>query len=146
MPKLPLVYEVTLERSSPTPFLLRAADRPPIGVGPPVDFGGNDMQWSPEHLLVSATVSCFTATFFAMAKRAEVKVGHYTAVAEGILDRGLSPKGTMGFTMIELVVDLTVLGSDVERMKHMLEEAKRNCFVANSLRCNVELIAHVHAS
>jgi organic hydroperoxide reductase OsmC/OhrA len=123
----PLVYEVTVDSG-----VLLAGPRPPLAFGPPPEFGGDAHVWTPEHLLVSATASCFLETFHAIAKRAGLAYGHPTCRASGTLERG-------GFSSVELFVEVAVAEGDVDRAQKLLVDAKSRCFVANTLKCPVEL-------
>jgi organic hydroperoxide reductase OsmC/OhrA len=123
----PLVYEVTVDSG-----VLLAGPRPPLAFGPPPEFGGDAHVWTPEHLLVSATASCFLETFHAIAKRAGLAYGHPTCRASRTLERG-------GFSSVELFVEVAVAEGDVDRAQKLLVDAKSRCFVANTLKCPVEL-------
>jgi organic hydroperoxide reductase OsmC/OhrA len=123
----PLTYEVGADAG-----VLLAGSRPPLAFGPPPEFGGDAHLWSPEHLLVSAAASCFLETFHAMAKKAQLAFGDPKCRATGTLER-------TGFSVIELFVELSVADVDVERARKLLIDAKSRCFVANSLKCPVEL-------
>ena len=122
---------------------LHAAHRPPIAAGPPPEFGGADTWWSPEHLLVSAAATCFASTFFAVADRANLRVGRLQCRATGTLDR---TKDGVVFTSIDLALALSVVVDDAERARKLVDEAKRQCFVAKSLRCPVEVSVEISAS
>jgi peroxiredoxin-like protein len=122
---------------------IQAGHRPVISVGPPPEFGGRDTWWSPEHLLVSATATCFVATFVAMAERANLRVGRIQCHATGSLDR---TKDGIAFTSVDLALVLSVLTDETDRARKLVDEAKRHCFVAKSLRCPVEVTAEVTAS
>jgi organic hydroperoxide reductase OsmC/OhrA len=143
-PRFPITYEVELHKVDGEPMELSSGNRPHIVAGPPVEFGGGDAWWSPEHLLVSAAAGCFTATFLSLAQRAELRVGSVRCRADGVLDRVSG--GTIGFVSIRLAVVAHVLAGDVARTRAVLEDAKKHCFVANSLRCPVELAAEVEVS
>ena len=123
----PVTYEVGVDAN-----VLLAGARPPLAFGAPPEFGGDAHLWSPEHLLVSATASCFLETFHAMAKKAGLAYGHPKCRATGTLER-------TGFTSIELFIELAVAEPDVERAQKLLVDAKARCFVANTLKCPVEL-------
>lgn len=127
MSRFPLEYAVEVDAA-----VLLAGARPPIAFGPPPEFGGDAHVWSPEHLLVSATAACFLETFHAMAKKAGLAYGHPTCRAKGTLER-------TGFTSMELFVDVAVADVDAERAQKLLVDAKSRCFVANTLKCPVEL-------
>jgi organic hydroperoxide reductase OsmC/OhrA len=86
--------------------------------------------------------SCTTATFCALAQRAGVEVLSLRCRAKGVLDRA---GRTVGFTSVELAVSLRVAQDDVARARTLLDDAKHRCFVTNSLRCPVDLVADVAA-
>ena len=123
----PLAYQVDVDTG-----VLLAGPRPPLAFGPPPEFGGDVRVWSPEHLLVSATAACYLETFHAMARKADLAYGHPTCRAKGTLERE-------GFTSIELFVELSVAEADGARAQKLLLDAKSRCFVANTLKCPVEL-------
>ena len=61
--------------------------------------------------------------------------------------------GTLGrttdgvaFTSIDLALVLSVLVDDADRARKLVDDAKRNCLVAKSIRCPVEVTAEVTAS
>ena len=141
--KFPLAYEIELTKSNGEPIALASGRRPVLTVTPPPDFGGTDAQWSPEHLLVSALAACFTTTFVAIAERAKVHIGAIRCKATGMLDR---VGGAIAFAAMELAVEVRVVGDDVARTRLLLDDAKARCFVANSLRCPVDLVVNVVAS
>jgi organic hydroperoxide reductase OsmC/OhrA len=123
----PLTYEVVIDAG-----VLLAGARSPIAFGPPAELGGDAHLWSPEHLLVAAVSSCYLETFHAMARKAGLAYGHPTCRVSGTLARE-------GFTSIELFVTLTVAEGAVDRAQKLLVAAKSRCFVANTLKCPVEL-------
>jgi organic hydroperoxide reductase OsmC/OhrA len=143
MPRFPIEYEVDLERSGSTTMELRAGDRPPLAVGPPSEFGGSDRWWSPEHLFASAVAACFTATFFANASRAGLRVGELRCHATAVLGR---TSEATAFTSVHLAIRAHVESDDVDRTRRLLDEAKEQCFVARSLRCPVSLSVDVSRS
>ncbi len=64
MTPFPHQYIVTLADGE-----LRAPPRAPIAAGPPPQFDGSDRVWSPEELLVAATLECLWTTFENLARR-----------------------------------------------------------------------------
>lgn len=143
MPRFPIEYEVNLVQGATAPFEIDAASRPSIAVGAPPDFGGSDAWWSPEHLFVSATASCFAATFFALAKAAQVGFADFRCHGKGVLERA---SGTIAFSAVHLTVRMRVEADRVHRVRELVEEAKQRCFVANSLRCLVTVTADIQPS
>ena len=143
MPRLPIEYEVDVREGPVSPLELRAGRRPVVIAGPPPEFGGDDHWWSPEHLFVSSVATCFAATLFALLKAANLKVVGFKCRAKGILGRAAAG---LAFTSVELVVEMRALGDDVGRVRSVIDEAKKKCFVANSLQCPVTTTAEVHPS
>lgn len=142
-PRFPITYEIDLEKHDGDPAAIASGARPRILCGPPPEFDGSDAWWSPEQLLVSATAACFTATFSALATHAKLRVGEFRCHARGTLSR---VNATIAFSSIELRVSMRVLDDDVGRARLLVADAKARCFVANSLRCPVEVTAEIHAS
>lgn len=140
MSRFPIQYEAELNRSGTDPMTLTAGQRPTLVAGPPPEFGGTDTWWSPEHLLVAAAASCMTATYYAMAERIGLHVVTFRCKARGVLDKS---EGGISFTAVELDVDVHVAQGDVTRARKLLDDAKARCFVANSLRAPVSLVAQV---
>lgn len=77
MPRFPIEYAIEVHKNDGSPMELAAGHRPRLIVGPPPEFDGSDVWWSPEHLLVSALASCMTATFYAAAAHATLRIGAY---------------------------------------------------------------------
>jgi organic hydroperoxide reductase OsmC/OhrA len=137
MPRFPITYDVDLERPPSSAMELHAGRRPVLAVGPPPEFGGTEAWWSPEHLLVSAAAACFTATLIAGAERARVGFEKVQLHAKGTLDKTAAG---VAFTSIQLALELELSGAeDIVRAENLVDEAKKHCFVANSLRCPVDV-------
>jgi organic hydroperoxide reductase OsmC/OhrA len=98
-------------------------------------FGGDPTLLNPEQLLVLAASSCQLLTFLAVAARARIDVTGYEDDAEGFMPDDDLP---MRITRIELRPRISVAG-DVpeERLRHLVEVAHRECFIANSLRTEI---------
>jgi len=121
--------------------LLTASPRPPISVGSPPQFGGTDQVWSPEELLVGATLECLWTTFEAYAAHDKLEFSGWRSSGVGVLDKG--PTGPV-FTSITLSVDMTVAAADVERAQRLLQTAEKHCIVSNALRVAVTVEATIH--
>lgn len=141
MPRIapfPHQYPVTLADGR-----LAAPPRPPIPVGPPPQFGGeDDTRWSPEELLVGAVAACLWTTFEAFARRDGLTVAAWSARATGVLDR--APR-VPAFTELRLAVELTVAPGDEDRARRVLHAAEAHCLVSAALRAPVRLEVTVHA-
>lgn len=100
-------------------------------------FGGDPQLLNPEQLVVLAAASCQLLSFLAVAARARIDVVGYHDDAEGFMPEDDVPTR---ITRIVLRPRITVCGdvSD-DRLVHLCEVAHRECFVANSLRTEIEL-------
>ncbi|MCX5743298.1 MAG: OsmC family protein [Proteobacteria bacterium] len=130
-------YEVALEGRQ-----LLAPPRAPIAVGAPPQFGGGDTVWSPEDLLVGATLECLWTTFEAYARHDDLAFADWRGAGVGVLDKG--PTGPV-FTSITLSVGMEVAAVDVERAQRVLATAEQHCIISNALRVAVTLIPTIRA-
>lgn len=130
-------YTVSLEDRQ-----LAAPPRSPLAVGPPPQFGGSNEVWSPEELLVGATLECLWTTFEAYARHDQLDVAGWRGTGTGVLDKG--PSGPV-FTSITLTVELTVPAADLERARRVLDTAEKHCIISNALRVPVTVNAEVRA-
>jgi organic hydroperoxide reductase OsmC/OhrA len=98
-------------------------------------FRGDATLLNPEQLLVMAAASCQLLSFLAVAARARVDVVDYADDAEGEMPEDVEP---MRVTRITLRPRIGVR-SDVtdDRIRHLVDVAHRECFIANSLTTEV---------
>jgi organic hydroperoxide reductase OsmC/OhrA len=94
--------------------------------------------WSPEHLFVASLNTCYVLTFLAIAEFSKIDVVSLSSSAKGKLEKvaGSSYKVT------EIVVKPKVVIASVDnlaRMPRILEKAKENCFVSNSIKSTIKL-------
>jgi len=138
---LPHRYEVSLSAEGGSLGSLSAGARPVLSGGPPPEFGGDGLRWSPEHLLLGSAALCLMTTFAAIAAKSKLEYAGYDCRAEGVLDK--TPEG-LRFTRVVLFV--TVRGASAEKAIRLLELAKKHCIVSNSLRLPVEVESVVLAA
>jgi organic hydroperoxide reductase OsmC/OhrA len=72
-----------------------------------------------------------------------VHVGSLECHAKAVLDHAST---VIAFTSIHLDLRLRVLADDVERARQLVDDAKRQCFVANSVWCPVTVAAQITSS
>lgn len=128
-------YEVALVDAQ-----LVGAPRPPMPVGAPPQFGGVDTVWSPEDLLLGATLECLWTTFVAYARREQLQHQGWRGRARGVLDKG--PTGPV-FTSIVLEVDFSVPAADVARAHTTVTTAESNCIISRALNVPVTVVATI---
>lgn len=101
-------------------------------------FEGDPDVLDPEQLLLAATASCQLLSFLAVAARARIDVVAYEdhAVAE-------MPEhpGPMSIERIVLRPAITVVeGPPLAKVERLVQVAHRECFIANTLRIDPEVI------
>jgi organic hydroperoxide reductase OsmC/OhrA len=100
-------------------------------------FRGDPTRLNPEQLLVLAAASCQLLSFLAVAARARIDVIGYEDDAEGEMPE---QSGPMGLTRIVLRPRITLAGSVTEeRVRHLVDVAHRQCYIANSLKTEIEI-------
>lgn len=95
----------------------------------------------PEQLVVSALASCHMLTFLAIAELKGFSVTSYDDNAVGYLEKGDSGKPEV--TRIELQPKIVFSGEhqpDAATQKRMHTSAHRNCFIANTLKTQVDIL------
>ena len=100
-------------------------------------FRGDPSRWNPEELLVASLASCHMLWYLHLCADAGVVVTGYADGAEGIM---IEPKaGTARFERVILRPRVTLApGSDPERARALHGEARRRCYIANSVNFAVE--------
>lgn len=104
------------------------------------EYKGNPAMVNPEESLLAALSSCHMLTFLAIAhlKRLPVKSYEDSAVAE----LGKRDNGKLAVTYMQLNPNVEFMdGVEVSRetLEKMHEKAHANCFIANSLDCEVDI-------
>ena len=98
-------------------------------------FRGDATLLNPEQLLVMAASSCQLLSFLAVAARARIDVIEYRDDAEGEMPENDPP---MRITRITLRPQVVVWeGVNEARVRHLVEVAHRECFIASSLKTDV---------
>jgi len=100
-------------------------------------FGGNPELANPEQLLLAAASSCQLLSFLAIAARSRVDVLAYHDAAEAAMPEGQKP---MRITSVVLRPRITVApGTDVARVRRLVQLAHDGCFVANTLNAEMSI-------
>ncbi len=104
-------------------------------------FRGDPALANPEQLLLAAASSCQLLSFLAVAARARLDVIAYADAATAVMPEDDLP---VRITRIDLEPLITLADTDrarpsPERLAHLVDVAHRECFVANSLRAEIEV-------
>ncbi|HUK41155.1 MAG TPA: OsmC family protein [Candidatus Acidoferrales bacterium] len=131
-------YETEIDWQREKTGQLSSEGLPSFTVGAPPEFKGNAGQWTPEHLLVASVNSCFMLTFLVIAENSQIAILSFSSGAEGKLEK---VEGA-GYQMTEIVLKPRVViecAQDLHRTTKVLEKAKANCFVTNSIKTAVKI-------
>jgi organic hydroperoxide reductase OsmC/OhrA len=103
------------------------------------DFKGNAARVDPEAGFVAAAASCHMLTFLALAARKRLVVERYEDAAVGILEK--NDAGKLAVTRITLRPKVAFGGAppSAESLARLHEQAHEHCFIANSVRTEIEV-------
>ena len=131
-------YETAIEWKGEKSGTLTGAGLPAVAAGAPPEFKGRDGQWSPEHLLVASLNSCYLLTLLAIAEFSKISLVSVSSTAKGKLEKILGAS----FQITEIIVKPKVVlasANDAARMPRLLEKAKDNCFISNSIKAVIKI-------
>jgi organic hydroperoxide reductase OsmC/OhrA len=104
-------------------------------------FRGDPARLNPEQLLLAAAASCQLLAFLAVAARARIDVLDYEDDAEADMPEDDPP---VRITAIRLRPRITVAaGTRTERVHKLVTLAHQECFIANSLRSEMNIDATI---
>ncbi len=134
----PYFYETEIEWTGDKDMKLSGGKLPAIAAGAPPEFKGREENWSPEHLFVASMNSCYALTLLAIAEFSKVSVISLSSTARGKLEKVQGG----GYQITEIVVKPRIVissATDLARMLRILEKAKENCFVSNSIKSAIKI-------
>jgi organic hydroperoxide reductase OsmC/OhrA len=140
-------YSAAISWSGSTAEGYRAYDRTHTATASPADtklelasdpaFLGDPALLNPEQLVVMAAASCQLLSFLAVAARARLDVRDYRDDATATM-----PEADKPIRLAEIVLrpHITLVeGPTEERVRHLVELAHKECFIANSLATPVRV-------
>lgn len=95
---------------------------------------------NPQQLLLAAVSSCQLLSFLALAARSHIDILAYDD-AEAVMPTETQPMRITRITLRPLI--RLAAGSDLERVRRLVDRAHDACFVANSLRAEVHIDAGI---
>lgn len=102
------------------------------------DFLGKAQFGNPEEMLAGALSSCHMLTFLAIAAKSRLTLDSYEDNVVAILDKNAA--GKLAVTKVLLRPKATFAKETPvtrEKLVELHEKAHRNCFIANSVNCEV---------
>ena len=140
-------YRAQCSWSGSTAEGYRGYDRAHRGCAPPAEpelalsadpaFLGDPARLNPEQLVLLAAASCQLLSFLAVAARARIDVRDYRDEATATM-----PEASRPIRLAEIVLRPRITlaaGPSEERVRHLVEVAHRECFIANSLATPVRV-------
>lgn len=139
MAELPVFYyETEVEWKKEKEGQIGGPSLPGVAVGAPPEFKGREGLWSPEQLFVASLNTCYMLTFLAIAENSKVSLVSFSSTAKGKLEKVAGGN----YQVTEIVVKPRVViasTNDLGRLPRILEKAKENCFVSNSIKSDVKV-------
>jgi peroxiredoxin-like protein len=131
-------YQTEIEWTGDKEMKLSSGKLPPIAAGAPPEFKGREENWSPEHLFIASLNSCYALTLLAIAEFSKIPLVSLSCSAKGKLEKveGRSYQITEIIVKPRLVIASV---DDLSRMPRIMEKAKENCFVSNSIKSTVKI-------
>lgn len=131
-------YATTVEWHHDRQGVLSAPPKQTIAIGAPLEFGGTDEVWSPEHLCVAAVNACVMLTFIAIAANSKVAFRTYSSTATGTLEKveGRGPVITRVVVKPRIAIGPE---GDRARTERVIGMAEKHCYISNSLNAEVVL-------
>jgi peroxiredoxin-like protein len=132
-------YKAKVAWTSARQGSLSAVHKPNIVVGSPPEFKGEADVWTPEELLVGSLNTCIMLTFLSLAQTRGLIPAAYESEAEGLLE---NVEGK--FRITEVTVRPHIIAkqeAEVEHAREIMERAETECFISNSIKSNVKIIA-----
>lgn len=131
-------YETEIEWQGEKDFRLGGRKLPDITAGAPPEFNGREGVWSPEYLFVASLNSCYALTLLAIAEFSKIQLISLASTAKGKLEK--VPGSSYQITEIVLKPKVMIASAnDLARMPRILEKAKENCFVSNSIKSKITI-------
>jgi len=120
---------------------LTFAGRPPVDMSATPEFQGDANRVNPEEMLVGSLSSCQMLTYLFLAARNGIQIISYHDNAEGELS---FQSGKMRIVRITLRPTIVVRNdSDLAKAQSLVGRAHSDCFVANTLACEMPVIATI---
>jgi len=131
-------YETEIEWKGAKDLQISSAKLPAISAGAPPEFQGREGVWAPEHLFVASLNSCYMLTLLAIAEFSKIAIVSCSSSAKGKLEKVAGN----GYQVTEIVVKPRIViasANDLARTPRILEKAKENCFVSNSIKSAIKI-------
>lgn len=137
-------YENEIRWESGRRGKLCSSGKPEVTFSSPPEFKGEPGLWTPEDLFVASVNMCTMTTFLAYAQHKNLPLAGYESEAEGVLEY---VEGKYRFTKITLHPHVELKSEEaVTPAREILDDAHKNCLIANSTTAKVEVFPQFRVS
>lgn len=103
------------------------------------EYAGKPQFVNPEEALAGALSSCHMLTFLAVAAKSGFTVDRYEDEAVATLDKNANGKLAVTRILLHPKVAFSGTAPDPSKLQALHEKAHANCFIANSLKCEMAI-------
>ncbi len=103
------------------------------------EFLGSEDCVDPEEAFVASLSSCHMLTFLAICSKKRLKVISYRDSAVGVLEKNADGKLAITRVLLRPQIEFATDAPSPEQLTALHDSAHRNCFIANSVRTDVEI-------
>jgi peroxiredoxin-like protein len=138
----PLLFNVKLNWIGDTVGLLSSTSvSEELQVAAPIEFGGTEKLWTPEHFFLNAISSCFMTTYLSFSKKMGFEISDFSCEAVGQIE---IVEGRYRFTHINLFPKVRIASEDIrEKAEKAIEKAHKYCLISNSINAEVFYLSQV---
>ena len=138
MKPYPHRYEVWATAQARGRVRLKAQGLPDLVTDAAPAHGGPGDAWSPGALLVGAAVDCYTLAFRIVANASGFEFHELACHGEGVIDAAEDSARLVSLALNAHLI-MSEGGARRSRAERLLQKAKQNCLITNSLRAAVSL-------
>jgi peroxiredoxin-like protein len=133
------LFEVQLNWLTAKKGIMTANDvKGSLYVATPHAFGGEGMDWSPEHLFLGAVSSCYMSTYLVFSAKAGITVAHLSCDVIGQIEM---VDGKYKFTHVDVFPKIYVTEEAAkEKAAQSMLVTQQHCLVSNSI--DAEVVYH----
>jgi organic hydroperoxide reductase OsmC/OhrA len=130
------VFDIRLDWLNEQKGVLTANDtNGPIYVATPPAFGGQEKEWSPEHLFLGSIASCFMSTYIYFARKMKFTFAHIECHAIGQIEL---VEGKYKFTHIGVFPTIRVSDATVMELADLaILKAQKSCLISNTINAEI---------
>ena len=116
--------------------VISAPGKPDIPGSSDANFRGDASRWNPEDLFVVSASTCHMLWYLHLCAVNDVVVLDYRDEPEGLMIEEADGSGAFARIVLRPQVKLSAASSE-DKARDLHHEAHRNCFIANSVKCDI---------